>query len=91
MANVLAEELVRIKMTSSLTRTINRHWAAHRPEMYRELQAIGQLEAAIADAENRACDVESQALQNGLSPDQARELARQEWCLTAENDEDSPA
>jgi hypothetical protein len=40
----------------------------------------GQLEQAVEDAENRAFDVETAALRPGLNPDQARELARQEWC-----------
>jgi hypothetical protein len=73
-------------MLSSLGLTIKKDWQQHQPEMYKALARSGELERAIEDAENRAFDVETAALHRGLNPDQARELARQEWCTTNEDE-----
>lgn len=51
------------------------------------MEASGQLNAAIEDAENRAFDVKTATSHQNLNPDQARELTREEWCLPAEEDE----
>jgi len=65
----------------SLGRQILRHWKAQRPKMTRALEAEGKLQQAVYAAEQLTLQAEAQAIQQGMSPDQARELTRQEWAF----------
>ena len=65
------------------------HWQEHCPRMYRELEATGQLEPALAEAEERTLN-EMETLQqelrmNGSSSvqthQQAWELVREKYLL----------
>jgi len=65
------------------------HWQEHCPRMYRELEATGQLESALAEAEERTL-TEMETLQrelrmNGSSSAQAHqqawELVREKYLL----------
>lgn len=65
------------------------HWREHCPQMVRELEAQGQLPAALLEAQERTLD-EMESLmrhfrQQGLTPqqahDQAWELVREKYLL----------
>ena len=65
------------------------HWREHCPRMVRELEAQGQLQAALLEAQERTLD-EMESLQRqfrlqGLNPqqahDQAWELVREKYLL----------
>ena len=73
----------------SLGLNIRRHWQEQRPKMARALQAEGNLDQAVHAAEQLTLEAEAQAIQSGLSPDQARELTRQEWAFLP-SEEDVP-
>ena len=65
------------------------HWREHCPQMVRELEKQGRLQAALLEAQERTLDeMESsmrQFRQQGLNPqqahDQAWELAREKYLL----------
>jgi len=65
------------------------HWQEHCPRMYRELEATGQLEAALAEAEEQTLaemdTLQREFRQQGLTPasahQQARELVREKYLL----------
>lgn len=74
-------------MVGSLGIQIRRHWLEHRPKMAAQLQAAGKLDAAVYAAEQLTLDAEATAIYNGMAPDQARELTREEWAfLPSEED-----
>lgn len=60
---------------------IRRHWQEQRPKMTQALQSEGKLDRAVHAAEQLTLQAEAQAIQQGMSPDQARELTRQEWAF----------
>ena len=68
-------------MLNSLGIQIERHWREHRPRMVAELEQSGRLQEAVETAERLTLDAEVAAIQSGLTPDQARELFREEWAF----------
>mgnify|MGYP003579608284 FL=1 len=62
------------------------HWREHRPNMVRELEAQGKLEAALYEAQERTLDellaLEDKLTAQGLTTDQA---SRQAWEMVREN------
>ncbi len=71
----------------SLGIQIERHWRTHRPRMVKELEATGQLQTAVHAAEQLTLSAEAEAIQQGMSPDQARERFREEWAFLPDEDE----
>jgi hypothetical protein len=55
-----------------------KHWEESNPHLVNELRKSGKLEQALKHHLNRELDVYAQAIENGLNPDQARELAEEE-------------
>lgn len=72
---------------NSLGIQIERHWREHRPKMVAELQGMGRLEAALEAAEYLTLTAEADAVNAGLSPDQAREQFRQLWAFLSSEDD----
>ncbi|MEO7328872.1 MAG: hypothetical protein ABI193_09860, partial [Minicystis sp.] len=66
---------------------IRRHWQEHRPRMVRQLGA--RLDEAVYAAEQLTLQAEAEAVQAGSTPDQARELYREEWAFLP-SEEDAP-
>ena len=66
-----------------------KHWREHRPKMVRELEANGQLQAMLLEAERKTKDemaeLRTRFIQEGLTPQQAHdrawEMAREEYIL----------
>jgi hypothetical protein len=66
-----------------------KHWREHCPKMVRELEAKGQLQAMLAEAERKTKDemaeLRTRFMQQGLTPqqahDQAWEMVREEYIL----------
>jgi hypothetical protein len=66
-----------------------KHWREHRPKMVRELEARGQLQAMLAEAERKTKDemaeLRTRFIQQGLTPQQAHdrawEMVREEYIL----------
>jgi hypothetical protein len=55
-----------------------KQWKESNPKLVQELQKSGKLNESLDYHLNRYLDVYAQAIENGLSPDQARELAEEE-------------
>jgi hypothetical protein len=53
-------------------------WEETNPNLLKELRKSGNLEEALKHHLNREMDVYAEAIENGLNPDQARELAEEE-------------
>jgi hypothetical protein len=70
----------------SLEAQIARHWREHRPKMSRELEEAGMFRQSVKRAADRYTDVLVQCVQKGLDPNQAEELAREEWMYPSEED-----
>ena len=77
------------KMLNSLGIQIEKHWREHRPKMVAALEKAGHLQEALETAERLTLDAEIAAIQNGLTPDQARELYREQWAFLP-SEEDAP-
>jgi uncharacterized protein YhaN len=58
---------------------IRQHWQKFRPKMYQGLEKSGKLEAALKNADALTKEAYGQAIEQGLNPDQARELTREQW------------
>ncbi|HEX3718116.1 MAG TPA: hypothetical protein VH595_09115 [Verrucomicrobiae bacterium] len=66
-----------------------KHWREHRPKMVRELEAKGQLQTMLAEAERKTKDemaeLRTRFIQQGLTPQQAHdrawEMVREEYIL----------
>ncbi len=71
----------------SIGREARRHWKQHRPKMYKELQEAGTLKTTLLELENRvAKQMEDLSLQ-GLKPNQAWEMVRDQVLLPSEEDQ----
>ena len=68
-------------------RRILGHWKEHRPKMYRALKKSGHLDKVALNAQERHLDLKMEALDQGLAPDQADEIARQVWMFPTEEDQ----
>ncbi len=75
---------------SPLEREVRDHWKEHRPTMAASLEKAGLLDQQVRNAVYRAMRTEAEATASGLSPDQARELAREDVFLTPERPELTP-
>jgi len=66
-----------------------KHWRKHRPKMVRELEAKGQLQEMLLEAERKTKDemaeLRTKFIQQGLTPQQAHdrawEMVREEYIL----------
>jgi hypothetical protein len=66
-----------------------KHWREHRPKMVRELEAKGQLQTMLAEAERKTKDemaeLRTRFILEGLTPqeahDRAWEMVREEYIL----------
>ena len=62
-----------------------KHWREHRPKMVSELEANGQLQTLLADAENKTKDematLRTQLIKQGKTAEQAH---RQAWEMVRE-------
>jgi hypothetical protein len=66
-----------------------KHWREYRPKMVRELEAKGQLQTMLAEAERKTKDemaeLRTRFIQQGLTPQQAHdrawEMVREEYIL----------
>ena len=66
-----------------------KHWREHRPKMVRELEANGQLQAMLLEAERKTKDemaeLRTRFIEQGLTPQQAHgrawEMVREEYIL----------
>jgi hypothetical protein len=66
-----------------------KHWREYRPKMVRELEAKGQLQVMLAEAErktkNEMAELRTRFIQQGLTPQQAHdrawEMVREEYIL----------
>jgi hypothetical protein len=66
-----------------------KHWREHRPKMVRELEAKGQLQEMLLEAERKTKDemagLRTRFIQHGLTPQQAHdrawEMVREEYIL----------
>lgn len=74
---------------SSLGIQIERHWREHRPKMVAELERNGVLQSALETAEDLTLTAEAEAVQAGMTPDQAREMFRSQWAFLP-SEEDVP-
>lgn len=80
---------VEYRRGGSLALQIKTHWRKYRPEMAGELDQAGALDEAVRAAEERTVSAYEQAIRAGLSPDQARELVREDWAFLPD-EEDGP-
>ena len=70
-------------------RMAEKHWREHRPKMVRELEASGQLQTMLAEAERKTKDemaeLRTRFIKQGLTPQQAHdrawEMVREEYIL----------
>lgn len=75
---------------AALTMQIAKHWETYRPKMSRALKAEGLFEETTQAAALLTSDATySLMTEHGLSPDQARELMREEWAFLP-SEEDVP-
>ena len=58
-----------------------KQWRESNPQLVKDLEKSGDLNQSLDAALNRELDVYAQAIEKGLNPDQARELAREELDL----------
>lgn len=66
---------------------VKNHWREFRPKMYEGLQKKGLLNQAVHNAIERTKEMYGQLIEQGMSPDQAREATREQWAfLPAESD-----
>lgn len=70
-------------------RMAEKHWKEYRPKMYRELKKKGQLHKALYAAQELSGNLMVDLTQQGLAPDQAWELVREQWLLLP-SEEDVP-
>ena len=68
-------------MLNSLGIQIEKHWREHRPKMVAALEKAGHLQQALEAAEDLTLTAEAEAVQSGMTPDQARERFRSEWAF----------
>jgi hypothetical protein len=72
-----------------------KHWREHRPKMVRELEARGQLQEMLLEAERKTKDemveLRTKFIRQGLTPQQAHdrawEMVREEYILLSPEDE----
>ncbi len=62
------------------------HWKVHRPKMYAQLKANGQLRQALLDAQEHASRTCADMIEGGASSDQAWEVAKDSLYLPTEQD-----
>ncbi len=74
----------------SLGLKLKRHWETHCPRMVAELKANGTLDERLAETELAMLNQEATLIQQGLAPDQAREMTREIGFLPEEDDADAP-
>lgn len=76
---------------SSLGRQIKAHWRQYRPDMCRGLEATGELDKAVYEAQERTGEALADLVKKGMDWNQAWELVREEWAfLPAEEEDASP-
>lgn len=63
------------------------HWKRFRPKMYQGLEKSGKLEKALKNADELTKEAYGQAIEQGLAPDQARELTREQWAYLPDEQE----
>ena len=66
---------------------IKKHWREFRPKMYRGLKRSGKLDEIILHEEERALNMLEKLEKQGLNPDQAWEIVREEIFLPSEDDQ----
>lgn len=66
---------------------IKAHWEKYRPRVARELDEAGTLDEAVRTAEALTLSAYEQAIRAGLTPDQARELVREEWAFLPDEED----
>lgn len=62
-----------------LAKELLKQWQESHPKLVEQLKKSGELDQAIEARVERYLDVYSESVEKGLNPDQARELARQEF------------
>lgn len=78
------------KTLSPLGDRIARHWRQHRPKMTKALEENGQFQKSVWAAQELTKDLLYELMVvKKLAPDQAREIAMQEWALLP-TEEDQP-
>jgi hypothetical protein len=68
----------------SLGLKLKRHWETYLPKMTAELRSAGTLESRLHETEQQMLEQEATMIQQGMSPDQARETTREIGFLPAE-------
>ena len=71
----------------SIGRQARRHWKEHRPKMYKELQEAGTLKTVLLELEDRVAQQLEDLWKEGLNPDQAWEMVRDQVLLPSEEDQ----
>ena len=77
----MAKMLITKEQYSSLSpigREIHEYWMKWKPEMYKELKAQGTLWEVLESEDNRLDEMIISLMQNGMSEDMAKEVARAE-------------
>lgn len=67
-----------------------KRWQRENPKLVRELQKAGQLKEVLHSRVEAWKDVYAEGVEKGLHPDQARELAEQEYELPAPTSAENP-
>ena len=57
---------------------LHRYWMNFQPKMYQEMAEAGTLWTTLESEDNRLFDMICEMMQNGMSEDQAKEVARAE-------------
>jgi hypothetical protein len=78
---------VDFKLGGNLGSQIKEHWRKYRPRMFKDLEKISKLDAAVHNAEVLTVEAYDQAVRSGLNPDQARELVREEWAFLPDEED----
>ncbi len=71
---------------TSLGAKIRSHLKEHRPTLAKQLEEAGTLDQTSASLQDQADLAYDDARNSGLSPDQAREIARDVWAFPDEED-----
>ena len=62
-----------------LKETIRQHWEERQPKRFQRLEAEGSLADAIEEAYQRTLDAYGEAIESGLSVEQAWDAVRELW------------
>ena len=77
MAKMLITE-AQYSSLSPIGREIHEYWMKWKPEMYQELKTQGTLWETLESEDNRLFEMIISLMQNGMSEDMAKEVARAE-------------